>query len=225
MRTCCASGCVSSRPAAAGVPRQRRDEARGGRDRAAEEGERQAQDGARHPEKSRGLLRQGLTLKFEFVAKQQGAWPVNLMCEALGVSRSGFYAWLSRPRSARSLNDEVLGRHVRQRFLGSDRTYGARRVWRNMLALGQCCGLHRVERLMRAQALRARPRRRGLPQYRGERSAIADNVLDRHSKLTRRTRSGSPTSPTSGRPRDGCTWRWCLTCTRAVQWAGRCSPA
>lgn len=55
-------------------------------------------------------------MKFGFVAKHREAWPVNLMCEALGVSRSGFYAWLSRPRSQRSLDDEVLGRQVRQSF-------------------------------------------------------------------------------------------------------------
>jgi len=48
-------------------------------------------------------------VKFGFVAKHRGAWPVNLMCEALGVSRSGFYAWMVRPRSRRSLDDEVLG--------------------------------------------------------------------------------------------------------------------
>jgi putative transposase len=101
------------------------------------------------------------------------------MCEALGVSRSGYYAWLVRPRGRRSLDDEALGAQVRQSFLGSDRTYGARRVWHDVLALGHRCGLHRVERLMRAQALRARPRRRGLPQDRGVRSAIAGNVLDR----------------------------------------------
>lgn len=118
-------------------------------------------------------------MKFGFVAKHRGAWPVNLMCEALGVSRSGFYAWLTRPRCQRSLDDERLGAQVRQSFVASDRTYGARRVWHDVLALGQRCGLHRVERLMRAQALRARPRRRGLPRDCGERSAIADNVLDR----------------------------------------------
>jgi len=118
-------------------------------------------------------------VKFGFVAKHRGAWPLAMMCEALGVSRSGFYAWLSRPRSQRSLVDEVLGSQVRQSFLGSDRTYGARRVWHDVLELGQRCGLHRIERLMREQALRARPRRRGLPQDRGPRSAIADNVLGR----------------------------------------------
>lgn len=51
-------------------------------------------------------------MKFGFVAKHRGAWPVNLMCEALGVSRGGFYAWLTRPRSRRSLSDEVLGAQV-----------------------------------------------------------------------------------------------------------------
>jgi putative transposase len=103
-------------------------------------------------------------VKFGFVAKHREAWPVNLLCEALGVSRSGFYSWLNRPRSQRSLDDEVLGRQVRQSFLSSDRTYGSRRVWHDVLALGQRCGLHRIERLMRQQALRARPRRRGLPK-------------------------------------------------------------
>lgn len=118
-------------------------------------------------------------MRFDFVAKHRVVWPVGLICEALGVSRSGFYAWLSRPRSQRSQTDEVMGTLVRQSFIGSDRTYGARRVWHDVLALGHPCGLHRIERLMRHQALRARPKRRGLPKDHGQRSAIADNVLDR----------------------------------------------
>ena len=118
-------------------------------------------------------------MKFGFMAKHRGAWPVAMMCGALGVSRSGFYAWLCRPRSHRSQVDEVLASQVRESFVVSDRTYGARRVWHDILALRQQCGLHRIERLMRQQALRARPRRRGLPKDRGQRSAIADNVLDR----------------------------------------------
>lgn len=118
-------------------------------------------------------------MKFGFVVKHRGIWPVGLLCEALGVSRSGFYAWCSRPSSQRSQADELIGNLVRQSFLGSDRTYGARRVWRDVLAFGHDCGLHRVERLMRLQALRARPKRRGLPKDRGERSAVAENVLDR----------------------------------------------
>ena len=118
-------------------------------------------------------------MRFGFMAKHRGIWPVAMMCEALGVSRSGFYAWRTRPPSQRHQDDQVLGAHVHQSFVGSDRTYGARRVWHDVLELGLACGLHRIERLMRAQALRARPRRRGLPIDRGQRSAIADNVLDR----------------------------------------------
>jgi putative transposase len=119
-------------------------------------------------------------VKFGFVAKHRGAWPVLLICEALGVSRSGYCAWLVRSPSQRSRDDERLGRAARQSFLDSDRTYGARRVWRDVLVTGSNCGLHRIERLMQAQALRARPRRRGLPLDRGERSlAPAANVLDR----------------------------------------------
>jgi putative transposase len=122
-------------------------------------------------------------VKFGFVAKHRGGWPLNLMCEALGVSRGGFYAGLTRPRSRRSVGDEVLGAQVRQSFVLSDRTYGARRDWHDILALGQSCGLHRIERLMREQALRARPRRRGLPKDRGERSTIVENVLDRQFRV------------------------------------------
>ena len=120
-------------------------------------------------------------MKFGFVAKHRGVWPVQLMCEALGVSRSGFYAWLIRPKSKRERLDEVIGPQVYQSFIASDRTYGARRILRDVLELGQRCGLHKIERLMKMQALRARPRRRAKPVDRGERlpSAIGSNLLDR----------------------------------------------
>jgi putative transposase len=103
------------------------------------------------------------------------------LCGALGVSRGGFYAWLTRPRSQRSRSDEELDAKVRTSFLASDRIYGARRVWHDLLAEGVSCGLHRIERLMRIQPFRARPRRRRLPPDLGERQAatVAPNVLDR----------------------------------------------
>jgi putative transposase len=120
-------------------------------------------------------------VKFAFIAKHRGTWPAEWMCGALGVSRGGFYAWLTRPPSDRSRSDEALTARVRTSFIGSDRTYGARRIWKDVLADGLSCGLHRIERLMRQQALRARPRRRRLPSDSGERqaSAVAPNVLER----------------------------------------------
>jgi putative transposase len=104
-------------------------------------------------------------VKFGFIAKHRGIWPAEWLCGALGVSRGGFYAWLTRPRSQRSRSEEELGAKVRASFLASDRTYGARQVWHDLLAEGVSCGLHRIERLMRLQALKARPRRRRLPRF------------------------------------------------------------
>ena len=88
-------------------------------------------------------------MRFAFIAKHRGIWPVAWMCGALGVSRSGFHAWLTRAPSQRARDDEHMGTKVRASHLGSHRTYGARRVWHDLLAAGLCCGLHRVERLMR----------------------------------------------------------------------------
>ena len=119
-------------------------------------------------------------MKFGFIAKHRGVWPSAWLCETLDVSRSGFYAWLIRAPSKRQRSNEILSSEVRSSFLQSDRTYGARRVWHDLLAAGHVCGLHRIERLMKHQGLRARPRRRGLPQDRGDRmSSVAPNVLDR----------------------------------------------
>jgi putative transposase len=120
-------------------------------------------------------------VKFAFIATHRGIWPAGWLCEALGVSRAGFYAWRTRPPSVRARVDEQLLLRVRASFLTSDRTYGARRVWHDMLVEGLVCGLHRIERLMRHAALRARPRRRRIPSDTGvcSTNAVAPNVLNR----------------------------------------------
>jgi hypothetical protein len=67
----------------------------------------------------------------------QRIWPADWFCGALGVSHGGFYARLQRPRIG---TDDELGVKVRARFLASDRTYGARRVWRDVPADGALRG-------------------------------------------------------------------------------------
>lgn len=118
-------------------------------------------------------------MRFAFIAKHRSIWPVAWLCAALDVSRSGFHAWLKRSPSARSRQDEALLGAIDRSFKSSDRTYGARRVWHDVLAEGFSCGLHRIERLMRRNALRARPRRRGVPKDSGARAAAGGNLLDR----------------------------------------------
>jgi putative transposase len=120
-------------------------------------------------------------VKFAFVATPRGIWPAGWWCEALGVSRAGFYAWRTRSPSARARANEQRLTRVRVSFFASDRTDGARRVWHDLLANGISCGRHRIERLMRHAALRARPRRRRVPSDTGVRltNAVAPNVLNR----------------------------------------------
>jgi putative transposase len=106
---------------------------------------------------------------------------VALIYEALGVPRSGFYGWLTRPPLDRARRHEAMTAAIRKSFLDSDRTYGARRVWHDLLGAGLSCGLHAVEQLMKRYALGGRPRRRRLPSDTGVRpvTELAANMLDR----------------------------------------------
>jgi len=95
-------------------------------------------------------------LKFEFVAKHRGVWPVTWMCEVLDVSPSGFYSWRSRPPSDRTRYDEILIRDIRRSFSDSGETYGVRRIWLDLLDWGHNIGRERVARLVRSLKLVAR---------------------------------------------------------------------
>jgi putative transposase len=125
-------------------------------------------------------------VKFGFVGKHRGTWPVDVLCEALGISRSGFYAWRTRPVSERARIDAEILVTVRTSFLLSDRTYGARRMLDDVHDAGHICGRQRVGRLMRQEGLRARPRRRARPTDTGDRPVhmLAPNVLDRQFTAT-----------------------------------------
>ena len=129
-------------------------------------------------------------MKFAFVAKHRSIWPVSWLCKALDVSTSGFHDWLNRKPAKRTLENETVLDLIRRSFLDSDRTYGARRVWKDVLAEGVFCGLHRIERLMHKNALKARPRRRKMPSDTGPRviHAIAPNILDRQFHATQPNR-------------------------------------
>lgn len=125
-------------------------------------------------------------MRFEFIARHRGIWQTRRMCQSLGVSRGGFYEWLSRPESCRSRENRQLLVQIRTSFEQSDRTYGSPRVWRDLRAWGISCSKRRVERLMRAAGLKARGKRRRLPSDEGVRpeNAIAANVLDRQFEAT-----------------------------------------
>jgi len=83
------------------------------------------------------------------------------MCRVLEVSVAGFYAYRKRPESWRAVIDDVLMAHIRVAFAESGETYGAPRVLQELREAGLPTSTKRVARLMRADGLVARPRKRG----------------------------------------------------------------
>ena len=90
----------------------------------------------------------------------QAIYPVITLCRLLGVSPSGYYAWLCRPRSGRAQSEDALLTQIRAIHLRSRGTYGAPRVHAELLALGHRVSRKRVARLMREAGLAGVSRRR-----------------------------------------------------------------
>jgi putative transposase len=84
------------------------------------------------------------------------------MCRLLGVSRSGYYAWVKRPPSPRAVRDEQLTKAVRASHARSDGTYGAPRILVDLKEAGERVGQKRIARLMREAGMVGVHRRRGV---------------------------------------------------------------
>ena len=97
------------------------------------------------------------------MSANQAVFPIAAMARVLGVSRAGFYAWTSRPPSARAVADGALLEQVRAIHRGSRETYGAPRVHAALRALGERHGRKRIARLMREAGLVGASHRRGGP--------------------------------------------------------------
>ena len=108
----------------------------------------------------------------------QASHSVRRMCSLLGVSPSGYYAWLSRPPSARELADRALRNRIADIHSRSRGTYGAPRVHAELAAEGVCVGRKRVARLMRQARIQGVHRRRKVTTTRRnpERTAAPDLV-------------------------------------------------
>ena len=105
---------------------------------------------------------------------------MTMLCRMLGVSKSGYYAWRSRPPSKRSREDYALTEKIREVHHRSRETYGSPRVHAELRALGMRCGRRRVARLMRVAGLRGcmRSRKRRTTR-RDPRAAPAPDLLGR----------------------------------------------
>ena len=99
-------------------------------------------------------------MKFRFVHEHVQEFSVRVMCRVLAVSRSGYYAWCSRPESTRSREDRRLLAKIRAFHHRSRGSYGSSRIHADLREDGESCGRHRVARLMRDDGLAGKKARR-----------------------------------------------------------------
>jgi transposase InsO family protein len=106
-------------------------------------------------------------------------YPVHELCMAFGVSRSGYYAWLTRVPSGRAQADARLTTQLCAAHDQSRRTYGSPRLVIVLRRQGQRISRRRVQRLMRAAGRRGLQRRRWVPRTTDSRhdQPIAPNRL------------------------------------------------
>jgi transposase InsO family protein len=115
-----------------------------------------------------------------FIAAEKANHSVRILCRCLEVTRSGFYAWRSRPESQHARDDRRLKVLVRASFEASKQRYGSPRIHEDLLEQRAHTSRKRVVRLMREEGLKARVRKRyKLTTMSEHDQPVAGNVLDR----------------------------------------------
>lgn len=77
------------------------------------------------------------------------------MCQALNVHRSGFYAWLKQPESAREQDNQRLLKCIKEAYTESGGVYGSPRITHELRRQGEVCSENRIAKLMKQHKLKA----------------------------------------------------------------------
>lgn len=117
-------------------------------------------------------------MKYALIKEYVGLYAIALMCQVLGVSRAGYYRWLSRPVSKRDTRKAQLESLVKSTFEEFEAAYGAPRITDELNALGHRCSLNVIAKIMQENGMLAR-NGKGF-NYGGHALAmsnVADNLL------------------------------------------------
>ena len=121
-------------------------------------------------------------MRFRFIEDRRADYPVTIMCDVLGVSPAGYYAWRARPESRRSVANRDLVDDIKRVHRDTSGRYGSPRVYAELRAQGRGASRGRIERLMRRHGIRAivaRPRRMRTTDSRHD-FPIPPNLLERN---------------------------------------------
>lgn len=124
-------------------------------------------------------------MKYEFIEQHKQKFSIVVMCDVLGVSESGFYAWRKRPTCRHKREDAHIAQEIRQVFERHQGRYGSPRIHRDLHEEGITCSRKRVARLMREEELSALRKRRRVTTTKSDKThPVAPNLLNRdfHAK-------------------------------------------
>ena len=106
-------------------------------------------------------------MRYAFIERHRGIWPVVVQCRVLQVSASGYHQHRLRQAADvgpnqpnRRLSDTALAVHIKAVFTEMKGAYGWPRIWRELAARGIRAGKERVRKMMKACGLHARGKRR-----------------------------------------------------------------
>lgn len=121
-------------------------------------------------------------MKFRFIEEHlSGQFPVEVCCDVLEVSRSGYYAWRDRPDSARAKRRRELAAKVKAVHEQNRGVYGSPRVFQALKASGESVCENTVAKVMAEQEIRAKSKKTFVPRTTdsAHEQPVAPNVLGR----------------------------------------------
>jgi putative transposase len=104
-----------------------------------------------------------VSVRCAFIQAHRGEHPIRRLCQVLGVSRAGYYAWHTRQQrgpSRRAQAEAALAQAIQQVHQTSRACYGSPRIHAELLDRGVTCSRKRVARLMQRHQLKGKTRRR-----------------------------------------------------------------
>ncbi|MGR6781224.1 IS3 family transposase [Moritella viscosa] len=131
------------------------------------------------PKKGRKVLCQQSRVKYGFIREHQNKFSIVTMCRVFKLHRSGFYAWLNKPVSDRTIEDNRLLKLIKEFYVASGGTYGSPWIHRDLRDAGESCSVNRVAKIMSEHKLKAQIGYKRRHIKGGKTSRIADNLLVR----------------------------------------------
>ncbi|MDZ7657653.1 IS3 family transposase [Fodinibius sp.] len=107
-------------------------------------------------------------------------FPIRMMSQVFGVSRSGYYRWLTRLPSKRSLFNNKLRKAIWRVWKSSGKNYGSPRIHRQLVVEGWEVSRPRIARMMSKMGIASRIRKKWVNTTQSNhRWPVAPNLLGR----------------------------------------------